>query len=244
MKALPRQQRRLLELQQTDSAVARFLYQENTHPAKKKLAALQGRQEDLRRAVIAANADLDGYNRRIKQQEKEIARVEDRRILQQERLDGGKVPLRDMSALEHEIGNIESRIQTLEGEVLDLMETAEKLQEAIAATESNAAQIGEDEALTVGEMERDLEGIRSERKKLEEKREDIRAEIPQPVLALYDRTQARLGPMVVIEVRNGAVVNSPVELPLAELSRLNTLGPDDLYVSDESEHIVVRTNSA
>lgn len=241
MKASPAEQLLLLEVQKTDLAIVRNLHQENSNPAWQKLAVLEGRQDDLRRAIVTGEATLEGYQRDIEKQETEISRVRQRHALQQKRLDEGQVPLRDMSALEHEIGNIDKRIQGLESQVLELMETAEKLETTLGRAQQNVLEIGEDETKTRAAMDAELAVSRQQREGLEAQRDKFRENIPQPVLALYDRLRARLGPVVVIEVRDGTVINSPVELPVTELSQANSFPADNLYVSDETECIVVRT---
>lgn len=241
MKALPLEQKQLLDLQKVDLAIARIRYQERNHPAFVTLEALKGRQEDLRKAIVAARADLDGYQRQIEQVEGEVTKVRARRVLQQSRLDEGKVPLRDMSAMEHEIASIDQRIDRLEGEVLELMEIAEKLQSGIEASESNALGIAADEAKAQAQIDADLAVSSAKRTELEGDREVVRSRLPEAVLGLYDRLQGRLGTQVVIEVRGGHPVGSPVELPMAELSEIALAPVDELYVSDETEYIVVRT---
>lgn len=241
MKALPLEQRQLLDLQKVDLAIARIEHQERTHPALATLDALRGRQGDLRGAIIATQADLDALQRQIEQAEGEVAKVRARRSLQQGRLDGGKVPMRDMSAMEHEIASMDTRIETLEGSILELMESAEKLQAGIAAAEANAAAIAADEESARADMGADLAVSAAKRAELERDREGIRSRISEPVLALYDRLQGRLGTLVVIEVHGGHPVGSPVEFSMAELQELNALPMDELYISDETEYIIART---
>lgn len=243
MKALPLEQRQLVELQQLDLSIARLEHQERTHPALQSLAALQGRATDLQNAIIATEAQLSGLQRQTEQVEEEVERVKARRDLQQGRLEQGKVPIRDMSALEHEIASMDVRISALEDKAVELMEASEKMQGGIDSAKDNAAAIARKESAIKDNLGEDSAAIGTEMRELRSRRDEIKTSLPAAVTAAYESLQGRLGPRVVIEMRDGNLIDAPVELPLTEMSELSTLPDDELYESEETEYLVARTSS-
>lgn len=240
MKASPVQQKRLLELQQVDLQIGRLAHQEKTHPALQALAALRERSADLRRAVIAFDADRVDAERRADLVDAEVEKVTARRDLQQGRLNDGKVPMRDMNAMEHEIQSMERRISTLEDEQVELLEAAEELQEKSEAAARGAEAVQADEQKIEAELGDDLLVSQRELADLRTRRAELLDEIPEDVAGEYARLQTRLGPLVVIEMRGTRLIQAPVELPVAELSELTSFPEDELYVSDETEYLVAR----
>ena len=156
MKVTHEDQLTLLELQETDLQISRLGHRIQSNPLHEKLRELTGRAGDLHRSVIAQSANLGDRQRKIDDVETEVAKVEQRRLVQQQRLDSGKVGIRDMSAVEHEIKKIVERRDQLELEVLELQEDYEKHEEFLAKTEAAVRALGEDEAKTRDQLAVDL----------------------------------------------------------------------------------------
>lgn len=241
MKALPLEQLHLIELQKTDSQLARIRHQESVHPIWAKLKEIEERKEDLHRAVTANRAQVEEFSAEAKKTEAEITKVKDRRQVQQERLNGGKVPLRDMSALEHEIGRMDQRVEDLEAVQLEQMEQVEKLEALVNQTQHQIDQFEQEHQVLRSELEEDLKASQEERVRLEARRQDLASSIPQDVVATYERLQGRLGVLVVIEVQDGRPLRSPVEISADELAQLAKHDRDQLFISDETEYILVPT---
>ncbi len=243
MKALPLEQAQLVQLQQLDLAIARLQHQEKTHPALQTLAQLQSRAQDLRGAIIATEAEIDRVAREIQAMEEESEKVKERRALQVGRLESGKVPMRDMSAMEHEIASMDTRIDSLDDRIVEAMEESEKLQGAVEGAQGNATAIEEKELQLKSELGEDLAATGEEIAALRQERRRLEESLPGPVLAEYSSLQKRLGPRVVLEMRDGALIDAPVELPIAELSEVSTFPANQLYISEETEYLVARTSA-
>ena len=156
MKVTHADQLTLLELQETDLQISRLGHRIQSNPLHEKLRELTGRAGDLHRSVIAQSANLGDRQRKIADVEAEVAKVEQRRVVQQQRLDSGKVGIRDMSAVEHEIKKIRDRREQLEMEVLELQEDYEKHEEFLAKTEAAVSALAEDEARTREQLAADI----------------------------------------------------------------------------------------
>ncbi len=240
MKASPSEQAALLELQQVDLQSMRTAHKMAEHPLRDKLAELAGRADDLRRFGIALDVDLNDQRREVIRLEDEIEKVRTRRDTQQERLDQGKVPMRDMSAVEHEIRRIVERKEELEATLLEKMEEVEAKESALADTQHQMNVLSQDEEATQKQLEAELEAPKNELSELESRRASLRSSIPTDVVAEYDRLVGRQGPLVVVEMRDGFLVNAPVSVSMEEADRASRTPADELVFSDETGFMVVR----
>lgn len=240
MKVTHEDQLTLLELQETDLQISRLGHRIQSNPLHEKLRELTGRAGDLHRSVIAQSANLGDRQRKIDDVETEVAKVEQRRLVQQQRLDSGKVGIRDMSAVEHEIKKIVERRDQLELEVLELQEDYEKHEEFLAKTEAAVRALGEDEAKTRDQLALDLAESAAELALAEAKATGLRALLPDSVLDEYDHLRGRLGVLVVLRFEEGRLVNAPLELNHAELAALIRAPKDELWEAEDSGYLVVR----
>ncbi|WP_187995180.1 hypothetical protein [Schaalia sp. JY-X159] len=240
MKVTHEDQLTLLELQETDLQISRLGHRIQSNPLHEKLRELTGRAGDLHRSVIAQSANLGDRQRKIDDVETEVAKVEQRRLVQQQRLDSGKVGIRDMSAVEHEIKKIVERRDQLELEVLELQEDYEKHEEFLAKTEAAVRALGEDEAKTRDQLAVDLAEPAAELALAEAKATGLRALLPDSVLDEYDHLRGRLGVLVVLRFEEGRLVNAPLELSHAELAALIRAPKDELWEAEDSGYLVVR----
>ena len=169
-----------------------------------------------------------------------MAKVEQRRVVQQQRLDSGKVGIRDMSAVEHEIKKIRERREQLEMEVLELQEDYEKHEEFLAKTKAAVSALAEDEARTREQLAADIAEPAAELAAAEEAATALRAQLPAAVLDEYDHLRGRLGVLVVLRFEEGRLVNAPLELNHAELAALTRAPKDELWEAEDSGYLVVR----
>ncbi len=240
MKVSHKDQLSLLELQETDLAISQLRHALATDPLLEKRDEVRARAEDLRRSIIGQKADLIDRQRRIKQVEAEVDQVATRGKVQQDRLDSGKVGIRDMSAVEHEIKTINERHEQLELEVLKLEEDLEARQKFLADTEAAAAALLEDERRTDEEIAQAAAEPTEKLGTALALSEQLRESLPADVLEEYDHLRSRQGALVVLRFENGALVNAPIELTAEEVSSLRRAPEDELWVSPEWGFIVVR----
>lgn len=241
MKATPEQQSELLRLQQADMRISRLEHLSKSHPLRDRLAELQGRADDLERFAIGIGADIEDRRRTIAGIEVKIEEVRSRGMAQKERLDSGKVGIRDMSAVEHEIAHINQRQDELESTLLDEMEAMEKAvaQREEALKQREIIQADEDKATT--ELTEILAPGRDEIVTLKTETAELRNSLPSAVVEEYDRLRTRQGPLVVLALQDGMVANSPVSLSAEEIDAAAAAPADELWVSDETGFIVARS---
>lgn len=241
MKATYLDQSSLLELLALDQRESVLRHKRDTHPAFDAVRELAGRAEDLQRAAVTQSAVISDIAREAARIEKEIEAVSARCERQSERLKKNQVPLRDISALEHEIAQVKARRSKLED---DLIATEVKREAAVSAREAMLAEaraIKEDVEATKAAFNEDVKELDAELREVIKKRRDLAASLPAELLDAYERSRALNGAFAVLELRNGIAVGMATELAPAELQRIRLAPEDEVCWTEETRAIVVRT---
>lgn len=243
MSASPQDQAKLLDLLRIDQRLSALDHQRRSHPSHATLEVLAGRAEDLRRAAVAQAAVISDIRREASRLETDVERVRARRVTQQARLDANQVPLRDVSAMQHEIARMDQRIAELDDEQLAVEERLEAATAAEAAMRTEAEAIAADVAAAKETYRVDMEEVEAEAARAREEREALAAALPHSLLEDYEYARSRNGALAVIEVRDGLVVGAGAELSPLELDALRRTPADELYWMEGTSQIVVRTTN-
>ena len=227
MKATYTDQLDLLELQKLDQKESALRHKRDSHPAHATVREFAGRVADLQRAAISQNAVISDTGREVRRIEDEIAKVSERRSRQQGRIDANLVPLRDISAMEHEIAQMDRRLAKLEDDQVDAEEHVEA---ARAAQEKMKAEA----QANVAEADDELRRVIAARRELTDR-------LPSDLLNEYEEARRRNGALAVIEVRDGYGIGVAADLSPMELERIRLTPADEVYLTEETTQIVVRT---
>ncbi len=245
MNADPAAQLRLLDLQALDAQVAQLRHQ-RANPAEAaenkemlgKRADVDGRLRDQRIVVddlAAAQAKADA----------DVEQVKARRTRDRDRMDSGAIA--DPKALErmqHELESLERRITTLEDEELEVMEQLEEAQSALAelsaAIEELDARLG---TLTTARDER-IAGIDAEIASVSGGRDAIVADVPDDLLALYEKLRANKGGVGVGALRARQCGGCQLTLDAGELAEIRATSAETVLRHEECQRILVRTSES
>ena len=225
MKASHTDQLELLELQKLDQKESALRHKRDSHPAHATVREFAGRVADLQRAAISQSAVIADTMREVTRIEDEIAKVLERRKRQQSRIDNNQVPLRDISAMEHEIAQMDRRLAKLEDDQVE------------AEAQAIAADI---EALKA-QFEADVADADDELRRVIATRRELADRLPADLLEEYEDARRRNGALAVIEVRDGNGIGVAADLSPMELERIRLTPADELYLTEDTAQIVVRT---
>ncbi len=185
MKADPQVQRRLLDLQAIDTALAQLAHRRRTLPERAELEALARELSALEDERVRAQVAVDDLDRDIARLEKDVDQVRARKAKNEARLAAGTGPARELEALQHELVSLNRRQSDLEDAELELMEQRETAQSVLDGVEQRLAEARERRAAT--EQRRD-ESARRDRQEEEFKRSarqplanDLPADLVQPL---------------------------------------------------------------
>ncbi|WP_053353108.1 zinc ribbon domain-containing protein [Leucobacter musarum] len=238
MKASPRQQRLLLDLQDLDTTLARLRRQRKTLPEREQLAGLAGETSEVRTRYMAAQRELDAQNAELERVESDVALVQQRRDRDQQLL-AASTSSKEAQALQSELETLTRRQSELEDRELELMEVQE--QARIAFDEAQSVLDGVDArrtdiqaAITSAEQRIDRD-IASQ----QEERDGLAAEVQRDVLGVYEDLRARIG-IGAARLRGNVSEASNMALAPAELSEIRSAAPDELVFCPGTGAILVR----
>ncbi|XVU27153.1 zinc ribbon domain-containing protein [Actinoplanes sp. CA-054009] len=242
MKASPEAQRRLLDLQAVDTALAQLAHRRKTLPELAEIDTVSRELSALEDERVRAQVAVDDLDRDISRFEKDIEQVRIRKDRDQKRLDAGGA-LKEIEGLQHELATLNRRQSELEDAELELMEQKESAESALTAVKErlNAALSRRSEA----EARRDetLADITKEQEFKQSSRAPLAADLPADLVTLYDKIRLDSGLGAAL-FQSGRCGGCRIELYGADLARVKAAAPDDVVRCEECRRIMVRTKES
>ncbi|MEV4534728.1 C4-type zinc ribbon domain-containing protein [Asanoa sp. NPDC049518] len=244
MKAEPKAQRRLLDLQAIDTALAQIAHRRRTLPENGELEALARELSALEDERVRAQVGVDDLDRDIARMEKDVEQVRARKDRDQARLTMGSGPARELEAIQHELVSLTRRQSELEDSELELMEQREtaqgRLDEVLGRLEATRGKRGDTE------VRRDqlLAEIDADEQSRIAARGPVAAEIPEDLLGLYDKIRESSGGLGAALLTHGRCGGCRIELFGADLARIKAAPADDVVRCEECRRIMVRTQES
>jgi predicted nucleic acid-binding Zn-ribbon protein len=236
-------QLRLLELQHHDTALAQLEHRRRTLPELAALAERAARAATLHDQVVDAETaveDLAGDQQRL---EHEVDAVRSRAKRDEERLQAGGLPARELESLQHEIATLARRQSALEDELLEVMERREQAESTLG--ELSAEQAVLDSERTELEQARDTALVEIDASVAEQRsgRESLVADLPGDLVALYEKARAH-GGVGAAMLRARRCEGCHIELPGTELAAVRAAAPDAVVRCENCRCILVRTDES
>jgi predicted nucleic acid-binding Zn-ribbon protein len=242
VKAAPEAQRRLLDLQSVDTALAQLAHRRKTLPELAEIETVAREISALQDERVRAQVAVDDLDRDISRFEKDIEQVRLRKDRDQQRLDAGGA-VREIEGLQHELATLNRRQSELEDSELELMEQREsaertlgeiKVRLSAAVERREAAEKRRDE--TYAEMLKEEEFKKSSRAPLA-------SDLPADLVALYDKIRLESGLGAAL-VKQGRCGGCRIELYGADLARVKAAPADEVVRCEECRRIMVRTSES
>jgi uncharacterized protein len=244
VKADPQDQRRLLDLQAIDTALAQLAHRRRTLPEHAELDALARELSALEDERVRAQVAVDDLDRDIARIEKDVDQVRARKDRDQARLTMGSGPARELEALQHEMASLTRRQTELEDSELELMEQRETAQEALDAVEGRLAQARSRREETEARRATLLAEITRDEEFRTGARSPLAADLPGDLIALYDKIRESSGGLGAALLKAGRCGGCRLELYGADLARIKAAAPDEVVRCEECRRILVRTEES
>ncbi|BCB84089.1 zinc ribbon domain-containing protein [Phytohabitans suffuscus] len=241
MKADPEAQRRLLDLQAIDTALAQLAHKRRSLPELAEIETLARQISALEDERVRAQVAVDDLDRDIARIERDVEQVRTRKDKDQARLDTGRGPARELEALQHELVSLSRRQTELEDSELELMEQRETAQATL--DELLARQATGREAREAAEARRDqaLADIAKEEEFRTSARQPLAGDLPADLVTLYDKIRESSGGLGAALLRGGRCGGCRLELSGSERARIKAAPPDEVVRCDDCRRIMVRT---
>ncbi|WP_433529332.1 zinc ribbon domain-containing protein [Micromonospora sp. CA-263727] len=243
MKADPQVQRRLLDLQAIDTALAQLAHRRRALPERAELEALARELSALEDERVRAQVAVDDLDRDIARLEKDVDQVRARKAKDEARLAAGTGPARELEALQHELVSLNRRQSDLEDAELELMEQRETAQSVLDGVEQRLAEARERRSGTEQRRDESLAEIGREEEFRRSARQPLANDLPADLVQLYDRirTDTGLGAALLAAGRCGGC---RLELSGADLARIRRADADEVVRCEDCRRIMVRTNES
>ncbi|WP_053383960.1 zinc ribbon domain-containing protein [Leucobacter celer] len=238
MKASPRQQRLLLDLQQLDHTIAQLRRKRATLPERAEIAGLAGEIAAARDRFMSAQRELDSQNADIARVEADITMVRQRRERDEQML-SVSTSSKEAQALQGELDTLARRKGELEDRELELMEVQERAQAEFAEAERLLGGVDERRAALQQRIDEAEQRLDREISSNTEERAGLAAEIQRDLIEVYEELRGRIG-IGAARLRGNVSEASNMALAPAELSDIRATAPDEVVFCPGTGAILVR----
>lgn len=241
MKADPAAQLRLLDLQAADTALAQLDHRRRTLPELAVVAERQAAIDRLDNDVVRTETEVGDLDRDQRRLEADVDQVRQRAARDEQRMQSGAVPAKELSNLQHEVQTLARRQSDLEDSVLELMERREEAAGRLdvlraeverLAAEREAAATARDAAFV--DIEAAAAGRSTDRAR-------IVGDLPAELLRLYETVRAGAGGVGAAPLRQRRCEGCRLELAGTELRAARAAAPEEVLRCDNCRRILVRT---
>ncbi|MBT8224194.1 MAG: hypothetical protein HKP61_04345 [Dactylosporangium sp.] len=240
MKADPEAQRRLLDLQSVDTAIAQLAHRRRTLPEYVEIEGLATSQTALDDERATAQAEVDDLDRDIGRLDRDVEQVRARKDRDQQRLDAGGGPARELEALMHEIETLNRRQSELEDAELELLEQREHAQARLDVVRRGLAEARQRTEDAERRRDQALGDIAKDQEFRAAGRRGLAADLPADLVALYERVREQTGGFGAAALRGNRCEGCRLELSGNELTALRGAADDEVIRHDECRRILVR----
>jgi predicted nucleic acid-binding Zn-ribbon protein len=239
VKAAPEAQRRLLDLQAVDIALAQLAHRRKSLPELAEIDVISRELSALEDDRVRAQVAVDDLDRDIARFEKDIEQVRTRKDRDQARLNAGGA-LREIEGLQHEMATLNRRQSELEDAELELMEQRESAEQTLNDVKKKLAEASERRAAAEARRDAAYADITKEQEFKTQSRGPLAADLPADLITLYDKIRADSGLGAAL-VRAGRCGGCRIELYGADLARVKSAPADEVVRCEECRRIMVRT---
>ncbi|MFG1678199.1 zinc ribbon domain-containing protein [Micromonospora sp. NPDC049282] len=243
MKADPKVQRRLLDLQAIDTTLAQLAHRRRSLPERAELEALARELSALEDERVRAQVAVDDLDRDIARLDKDVDQVRARKSKDEARLASGSGPARELEALQHELVSLNRRQGDLEDAELELMEQRETAQGVLDGIEGRIAEARERRSAAERRRDDALAEIAKEEEYKRTSRRPLADDLPADLVTLYDKLREDTG-MGAALLTGGRCGGCRLELSGADVARIRKADPDDVVRCEDCRRIMVRTNES
>lgn len=242
IQADPGDQRRLLDLQAVDTALAQLAHRRRTLPEHAEIARLRDSRTHLASDLVGADTSVSDLEREQRQAEHDLDPVRERLDRNQRRIADGSVgDPRALSSLIEEIDHLKRRIDTLEDAELEVMQQLETASEDREKLRREAAELDTQLATLSAKRDQQLRELEVEMSDRQVVREGIVPLLPKPLITLYDKIAATHAGVGAAELRARRCTGCQLELNSADLRGFAAAAADEVLRCEECGRILVRT---
>jgi hypothetical protein len=242
LNADPAAQHRLLDLQAVDLTLDQLAKRRSDLPEIAELEALAAEHMKIRDAEVTVTTEIADLEREQRRADADVEQVRQRKDRDKRRLDTGQVSSpKELENLQSEIASLERRQDVLEEAELEIMERLEQATRRSAQLAVDREEIGRRAQEVQRARGAAWADIDSSEESARREREAVVADVPDDLLALYDKIRADRGGVGAVEIRQRRCEGCRITIDPADLARIRAAAPDAVVRCEECRRIQVRT---
>lgn len=245
MQADPSAQLRLLDVQELDTRADGLRHRLGSLPEAERLRDLTERRTRVANVVRDLRIDISDLTSEQRRADADVEQVKARRERDQSMIDSGQVG--DPKALERMVGELESlkrRISALEDVEIEVMERLESAESDLASRQAELDQLESEEAALEADLAAATSTLRSDLEGVTADRAPLAAQLPEDLLALYEKLRAQKGGVGAAALRRRECGGCRLTLNPADLSDIAAMPADRVVRCEECSRILVRTDES
>jgi predicted nucleic acid-binding Zn-ribbon protein len=203
--------------------------------------AAEDAERHLSGEVVRAETEVRDLDREQKRLEADVDTVRQRAARDQKHLDSGAVAPKEMTNLQHELQSLARRQGDLEDQVLELMERREVADATLADARTSLESAAADRERAVQLRDDALADVADQTARHEAARTALAGQVPEPLLALYDRIRKQTGTTGAALLKARQCQGCRIELNGRELAAVRSTAPDEVVRCENCARILVRT---
>jgi predicted nucleic acid-binding Zn-ribbon protein len=240
MQASPEQQSLIFELQLLDNEIMQANTKLKSLPEIEQLLHIDKRIVTATDELATVNAEADQIALELRRGEVDVETVTDRIKKDEARLSSGNATPKELEQLQHEVGTLKKRQETLEEIELEIMVRSEAitartntLTTDLASLETLKAEINQRLTTASGEINTVITNKRSDREK-------VVVKIEKPLIDLYEKIRSASGGVAAAALVGNKCNGCNLAINAVEMERIKSLAKEELLRCEECRRILVR----
>lgn len=242
MLAAPDAQRRLLDLQALDNAIAQLQHRRAALPEHAMIAALQAERATLASELVANRTRTSDLGRESDKAEADLVPVRERLARNQQRIDSGAISdPKALQAMIEEVAHLGQRISDLEDLQLEAMERLEAAEGALAAVGTQKAELEDRLRALIARRDEQLGELGQQLAERQAERDAVARVVAADLLTLYAKVAERSGGVGAALLQHGRCGGCQLTVDSSTLNRFRAADADEVLRCEECSRILVRT---
>jgi len=240
MQASPEQQGLIFELQLLDNEIMQANTKLKSLPEIEQLLHIDKRITAATEELATVKAEADQIALELRRGEVDVETVTDRIKKDEARLASGNATPKELEQLQHEVGTLKKRQETLEEIELEIMVRSEAINARtntlttdLASLETLKAEINQRLTTASGEINTVITNKRSDREK-------VVVKIEKPLIDLYEKIRTASGGVAAAALVGNKCNGCNLAINAVEMQRIKTLPADEVLRCEECRRILVR----
>ena len=240
MQASPEQQSLIFELQLLDNEIMQANTKLKSLPEIEQLLHIDKRIVTATDELATVKAEADQIALELRRGEVDVETVTDRIKKDEARLASGNATPKELEQLQHEVGTLKKRQETLEEIELEIMVRSEAitartntLTTDLASLETLKAEINQRLTTASGEINTVITNKQSDREK-------VVVKIEKPLIDLYEKIRTASGGVAAAALVGNKCNGCNLAINAVEMDRIKSLAKDELLRCEECRRILVR----